>query len=44
LGTVVVWSAVGAALHRLADDGGAQRVVNVALALVLAASVAFIWI
>jgi hypothetical protein len=27
-----------------ATDGRAQRVVNVALALVLAASVAFIWI
>jgi hypothetical protein len=39
-----VWAAGGAALHRLADDGRAQRVVNVALALVLAASVAFIWI
>ena len=44
LGTAAVWAAGGAALHRLADDGGAQRVVNVALALVLAASVAFIWI
>jgi threonine/homoserine/homoserine lactone efflux protein len=44
LGTAAVWAAGGAALHRLADDGRAQRVVNVALALVLAASVAFIWI
>ena len=44
LGTAAVWAAGGAALHRLTDDGRAQRVVNVALALVLAASVAFIWI
>jgi threonine/homoserine/homoserine lactone efflux protein len=44
LGTAAVWAAGGAALHRLADDGRAQRVVNVALALVLAASVAFIWL
>ena len=44
LGTAAVWAAGGAALHRLADGGRAQRVVNVALALVLAASVAFIWI
>jgi threonine/homoserine/homoserine lactone efflux protein len=44
LGTAAVWAAGGAALHRLADDGRAQRVVNVALALVLAASVAFIWV
>jgi threonine/homoserine/homoserine lactone efflux protein len=44
LGTAAVWAAGGAALHRLADDGRAQRAVNVALALVLAVSVAFIWI
>jgi threonine/homoserine/homoserine lactone efflux protein len=44
MGTAAVWAAGGAALHRLTDDGRAQRVVNVALALVLAASVAFIWI
>ena len=44
LGTAAVWAAGGATLHRLADDGRAQRVVNAALALVLAASVAFIWI
>ena len=43
LGTAAVWAAGGGALHRL-TDGRAQRVVNVALALVLAASVAFIWI
>jgi threonine/homoserine/homoserine lactone efflux protein len=44
LGTAAVWAAGGAALRRLADDGRAQRVVNVALALVLAGSVAFIWV
>jgi threonine/homoserine/homoserine lactone efflux protein len=43
LGTAAVWAAGGAAVGRL-TDGRAQRVVNVALALVLAASVAFIWI
>jgi threonine/homoserine/homoserine lactone efflux protein len=42
LGTAAVWAAGGAGLRRL-DDGRAQRAVNVALALVLAASVAFIW-
>jgi threonine/homoserine/homoserine lactone efflux protein len=44
LGTASVWAAGGAALNRLADDGRAQRAVNLALALALAASVAFIWI
>ncbi len=44
LGTAAVWAAGGAALHRVADDGRVQRVVNVALAAVLAASVAFIWV
>ena len=43
LGTATVWAAGGAALRRFTDGGRAQRVVNVALALVLAASVAFIW-
>jgi threonine/homoserine/homoserine lactone efflux protein len=43
LGTAAVWAAGGAALHRL-TDGRAQGVVNVTLALVLAASVAFLWI
>jgi hypothetical protein len=42
--TAAVWAAGGAALHRGVDDGRAQRVVSVALALVLAASVTFIWI
>jgi len=43
LGTAALWAAGGAALHRL-PDGRTQRAVNVTLALVLAASVAFIWI
>jgi threonine/homoserine/homoserine lactone efflux protein len=43
LGTAAVWAAGGAALHRLTDDGRTQQVVNAALAIVLAASVAFIW-
>jgi hypothetical protein len=38
-----VWAAGGAALHRIVDGGPAQRAVNLALALLLAASVAFIW-
>jgi threonine/homoserine/homoserine lactone efflux protein len=43
LATATVWAAGGAALTRVVDDGRTQRVVNVALGLVLAASVAFIW-
>ncbi len=39
-----VWAAGGAALNRIVDDGQAQRVINLTLALILAASVAFIWI
>ena len=44
LGTAAVWAAGGAAMRRLTDGGRAQRRVNVVLALVLAASVAFIWV
>jgi threonine/homoserine/homoserine lactone efflux protein len=44
LATASVWAAGGAALSRLVDGGRAQRAINLALALVLAASVAFIWI
>jgi threonine/homoserine/homoserine lactone efflux protein len=44
LGTAAVWAAGGAALHRVIGDGRAQRAVSVTLALILAASVAFIWI
>jgi threonine/homoserine/homoserine lactone efflux protein len=43
LGTAAVWTAGGAALHRVVDGGRAQRIVNLTLALLLAASVAFIW-
>jgi len=44
LGTAAVWAAGGAALNRIVEDGRAQRAVSVALALILAASVAFIWV
>jgi threonine/homoserine/homoserine lactone efflux protein len=44
LGTASVWAAGGAALSRVLGDGRAQRPVNLTLALLLAASVAFIWI
>jgi threonine/homoserine/homoserine lactone efflux protein len=44
LGTAAGWAAGGAALHRLAGNASAQRVINTGLALILAASVAFIWI
>jgi threonine/homoserine/homoserine lactone efflux protein len=44
LGTATVWTAGGAALNRIADNGRAQRAISVALALLLAASVAFIWV
>jgi threonine/homoserine/homoserine lactone efflux protein len=43
LGTAAVWAAGGAALNRLVAGGPAQRAVSLALALVLAASVALIW-
>jgi threonine/homoserine/homoserine lactone efflux protein len=43
LGTAAAWAAGGAALNRLVDGGPAQRAVSLALALVLAASVALIW-
>src|SRR6266542_411356 len=44
LGTAAVWAAAGAALNRIADNARAQRAISVTLALLLAASVAFIWI
>ena len=44
LATAAVWAAGGAVLHRIVDDGRAQRVINIVLALILAASVAFIWV
>jgi threonine/homoserine/homoserine lactone efflux protein len=44
LATATVWAAGGAALSRTVDGGRMQRAVNLALALLLAASVAFIWV
>jgi threonine/homoserine/homoserine lactone efflux protein len=45
LATQTAWAAGGAALRRaFAADGRAQRTLSIALALVLAASVAFIWL
>ena len=44
LGTAAVWAAGGAALNRIDDGGPARRAVSLALALILAASVALIWI
>jgi threonine/homoserine/homoserine lactone efflux protein len=44
LGTAGVWAAGGAALNRLVSGGRAQRAVSLALAALLAASVAFIWL
>jgi threonine/homoserine/homoserine lactone efflux protein len=43
LGTAAVWAAGGAALNHVVENGRAQRAVSIALALILAASVAFIW-
>jgi threonine/homoserine/homoserine lactone efflux protein len=44
LPTAAVWAAGGAAVGHLTDGGDSRRAVNVALALVLAVSVAFIWV
>jgi threonine/homoserine/homoserine lactone efflux protein len=44
LGTASVWAAGGATLNRLLADPRARRAVSVTLALILAASVAFIWL
>jgi threonine/homoserine/homoserine lactone efflux protein len=44
LATATVWAAGGAALSRMVDGGRTRRAVNVALAVLLAASVAFIWV
>jgi threonine/homoserine/homoserine lactone efflux protein len=43
-GTAALWAGGGAAMGRLVEGGRAQRAVNVTLALVLAASVALIWV
>lgn len=44
LGTAAVWAGGGAAMHRIVDDARALRAVNLALALVLVASVVLIWV
>ena len=44
LPTASIWAAGGTALHRLTARRRAQRAVNGALALLLALSIAFIWI
>jgi threonine/homoserine/homoserine lactone efflux protein len=44
LPTAALWAAGGTALHRLTASQRAQRALNVALALLLALSIAFIWI
>jgi threonine/homoserine/homoserine lactone efflux protein len=44
LATAAVWAAGGAALSRVVAEGRAQRAVSVTLAILLAASVAFIWV
>jgi threonine/homoserine/homoserine lactone efflux protein len=42
--TAAIWAAGGSALHRLAANQGSGRVLNGALGLLLATSIAFIWI
>jgi threonine/homoserine/homoserine lactone efflux protein len=44
LTTATVWAAGGAAFSRILDEGRTQRAVNLALALLLAASVVLIWV
>jgi threonine/homoserine/homoserine lactone efflux protein len=44
LATAAVWAAGGAALRRVLDDQRLQRPVAIVLAVLLAASVAFIWV
>jgi threonine/homoserine/homoserine lactone efflux protein len=44
LATAALWAAGGAALNRIVENGRTQRAVSLALALLLVASVAFIWI
>jgi threonine/homoserine/homoserine lactone efflux protein len=39
-----LWAGAGTALHGLAERGRAQRALSAALAVLLAASVAFIWV
>jgi threonine/homoserine/homoserine lactone efflux protein len=42
--SATIWAAGGAALNRVAGEGRAHRAVSVALALLLVASIWFIWI
>jgi threonine/homoserine/homoserine lactone efflux protein len=42
--TAAIWAAGGTALHRLAADQRSNRALNGALGLLLATSIAFIWI
>ena len=44
LPTAALWAAGGSALHRLTASQRAQRALNIALGLLLALSIAFIWI
>ena len=44
LGTAAVWASGGAMLSRVIDSRRSRRVVSVALAIIMATSVAFIWI
>ena len=42
--TAALWAAGGTALHRVTASGRAHRALNGGLALLLALSIAFIWI
>lgn len=44
VGSSAIWAGGGVALGRLLDDEGSRRRVNIALAILLAASVALIWV
>jgi threonine/homoserine/homoserine lactone efflux protein len=44
LPTAAIWAAGGTALQRLTTNASAHRAVGIALALLLAATIAFIWI
>jgi threonine/homoserine/homoserine lactone efflux protein len=44
IGSSSIWAAGGAALGRVVEDGRTRRSVSIALAVLLVASVAFLWI
>ena len=44
VGSSSIWAAGGAALGRVVDDERTRRVVGVALAVLLATSIALLWI